>query len=488
MTVTAHPHFFDGKFQEGKGEVFQSFDPASGALVWEGSEATECEVEFALLSAQKAFLTWSHTPLSEREHRVKAFAFKLEEHRESLAQWISMEVGKPLWESRLEVQSMIGKVALSIEAYHQRCASFGSGNSITRFRPHGVAAVFGPYNFPGHLANGHIVPALLAGNTIVFKASEYAPAVAQKTVEIWRESGLPDGVLNLVQGGKKTGQLLSHHDGVDALFFTGSSSVGLQLLQSYNDHPGKIIALEMGGNNPLVVYQVSDLKAAAYLTIQSAYITAGQRCTCARRLILPKGEEGDYFLKLLEEGIDQIKVGVYSDTPEPFMGPVISERVVEQLLAQQQKLIDQGGKILREMRSLKKGSGFITPGLIDVTSVASREDREFFGPFLQVIRVENFDAAIEEANRTAYGLAAGLFSDGVENYEQFRNRVRAGVINWNQQLTGASGAAPFGGIGLSGNHRPSGYLASDYCSYPVASIELERMKMPAHPSPGFAWS
>lgn len=445
---------------------------------------TEAEVDSAVIVARKVFRQWSHTPLIERERHLRAFANILDRIKPKLAEAISEEVGKPTWEALSEVQTMISKIDFSIKAYAKRCEEFSSGPAITRFRPLGVVAVFGPFNFPGHLPNGHIAPALLAGNTVVFKPSECAPRVAELTVAAWRDAGLPDGVLNLVQGARDTGAVLAQHAGIDGLFFTGSSRAGLWLKELFAKLPEKLLALEMGGNNPLVVWSVNSLQAAALLTIQSAYVSSGQRCTCARRLIIPADGEGDAILSELIKRIRTIRVGVYSDRPEPFMGPVVSTMAAQNILAAQDSLIAAGGQPLIAIKLLRANTGLLTPGLIDVTDVSQREDEEIFGPLLQVIRVKDFNAAIEEANCTRYGLAAGLLSDNRALYEKFRDAVRAGIINWNQPLTGASGAAPFGGVGRSGNHRPSAFFAADYCSYPVASIEVSQLELPPQTPPG----
>lgn len=464
--------------------TFSSIDPSTGEKVWTGPAASREDVATAVARARAASVGWARKTLAEREAVMRSFASVLEARKLELAAAISKEVGKPAWEALTEVQSMIGKVDLSIKAYTQRCAEFKGGPAITRFRPHGVVAVFGPFNFPGHLPNGHIVPALLAGNTVVFKPSEYAPLVAERTAAAWKEAGLPSGALEVVQGSRETGGALVDHPGIDGLFFTGSSRAGIWLAERFAHTPERILALEMGGNNPLVVHEAADQEAAALLTIQSGYLTAGQRCTCARRLIVPEGRNGNRFLATLETLLSRVIVGAPADRPEPFMGPVISVATAGHLLAAQRDLVAQGARSLVELRPLKEGTGLLSPGLIDVTRVPKRSDEELFGPLLQVIRVPDFAAAIQEANATRYGLAAGLISDNPHLYQQFFDAVRAGIVNWNQQLTGASGGAPFGGIGRSGNHRPSAFFAADYCSYPVASIEVPELKRPANLPPG----
>ncbi|MFZ0564904.1 MAG: succinylglutamate-semialdehyde dehydrogenase [Chlamydiales bacterium] len=481
-------HYISGSWIEGNGEELISTNPATNEVIWEGAHATHEEVNEAVEAAHEALPVWSRLPLEKRILFLRQFSRNLKKNQDSLAETISKETGKPLWESKLEVTSMIQKIPISIEAYYERCSEkqiiTPTSAIITHHKPHGVIAVFGPFNFPGHLPNGHIVPALLAGNTVVFKSSEKTPLTAQEIIKCWESVSLPPGVLNLVQGGSVTGQALASHPSVAGIFFTGSHRTGNKLAHELSHHPEKILALEMGGNNPLVVTDITDLETAAYLTIQSAYLTSGQRCSCARRLILIKGHEGDEFLKVLSHMISSLKIGKYTDRPEPFMGPVISMESMEQLLNAQATFGARGGKELIEMKAPIKGTSFLTPGLMDVSEVAHRPDEELFGPFLQVIQVNDFDEAIQEANRTSYGLTASLLSHSLQKYQKFFYEVEAGVINWNNGTTGASSRSAFGGIKKSGNHRPSAYYAADYSSYPVASIESQEMHLPDKLSPG----
>jgi succinylglutamic semialdehyde dehydrogenase len=311
------------------------------------------------------------------------------------------------------------------------------------------------------------------------------PLVAERTVELWHDAKLPSGVLNLIQGERDTGQALVNHPGINGLFFTGSFEAGRAINRALADQPGKIVALEMGGNNPLVVHKVQETEAAAYWTIQSAYITAGQRCSCARRLIVIDNRDSLVFIEHLAAMIGRIIVGRYSDSPEPFMGPVISDAAAHKLLAAQKDLVSRGATSIIPMKPVGPRPAMLSPGLIDVTTIENRPDDELFGPLLQVIRVKDFDEAIREANRTRFGLTAGLFSDDHSLWTKFFHEIRAGVVNWNRPLIGASAQLPFGGVGCSGNNRPSAFFAADYCSYPVASMESELLKMPDQKSPGF---
>lgn len=481
-------HYIAGAWQAGQGEAFDSLNPVTQASVWSGQGASAEQVEAAVAAARAAFPAWARLSLDARIAVLERFAATLKTRADELARCIGEETGKPLWESATEVTSMVNKVAISIQSYRERTGEksgpLADATAVLRHKPHGVVAVFGPYNFPGHLPNGHIVPALLAGNAVVFKPSELTPKVAELTVQCWIEAGLPAGVLNLVQGGRETGVALAGNPGIDGLFFTGSSRTGNLLHQQFAGRPDKILALEMGGNNPLVVDEVADVDAAVYTIIQSAFISAGQRCTCARRLLVPVGAWGDALLARLVAVAASIQVGAFDAQPAPFMGSVISLDAARHLLKAQEHLIAQGATPLLAMSQPLETAALLTPGILDVTAVVERPDEEFFGPLLQVIRYDGFEAAMAEANATQYGLAAGLLSDSRELYQRFFIESRAGIVNWNKQLTGAASSAPFGGVGASGNHRASAYYAADYCAYPVASLESETLALPATLTPG----
>lgn len=479
--------YINGQWLPGEGESFASLNPVTQAVLWQGRAAGEAQAGHAVAAARRAFPGWAQLSNAERIDHLHGFAAVLSQRAESLAVAIGEETGKPLWEARTEVTSMIAKVEISIASQAERAGlrmtETVGGSATLRHRPHGVVAVFGPYNFPGHLPNGHIVPALLAGNTVVFKPSELTPRVAELTVQCWQAAGLPDGVLNLLQGGKETGVVLAAQD-IDGLFFTGSSGTGQALHRQFAGRPECMLALEMGGNNPLIVEPVADLDAAVYTIVQSAFISAGQRCTCARRLLVPEGAWGDSLLQRLIEVAGLLRVGAFDQQPAPFMGPVISLMAARQLRETQLQLIERGARSLLLMTQPDLQSALLTPGIIDVTKVTERVDQEFFGPLLQVIRYVDLEGAILEANNTRFGLAAGLISDSSESFERFSSLSRAGIVNWNMPLTGASSRAPFGGTGASGNHRPGAWYAADYCAWPVASLHTGCVSLPTTLAPG----
>lgn len=452
---------------------FNSTCPATGKLLWEGAAADINEVGLAIATARRAFASWSIAPLGDRIVHVRAFKAALEADTELLARTIAEETGKPLWEGRQEVASMIGKVETSImaqaERAGQRAQDMAFGRAVLRHRPHGVMAVLGPFNFPGHLPNGHIVPALLAGNTVIFKPSEESPLVGEMMARCWAKAGLPAGVFTLLQGGRETGAALVEGE-IDGLLFTGSASAGAHFRRLFLDRPETILALELGGNNPLIAWD-GDPEAVASIVVQSAYITAGQRCSCARRLIIPEGAVGDAFIDAVDALTDRLIIGQWDDEPEPFLGSLISGRAADSARKAVGSRKAAGAKVIRPFSSIQgRSEAFVTPAILDVTGVTV-PDEEIFAPVLQVSRVPNFDAAIAAANATAFGLAAGLIAPDEGLWHHYADRARAGVLNWNRPTTGAAGTMPFGGLGASGNHRPSAYYAADYCAYPVASFE-----------------
>jgi len=466
--------YINGGWRPGRGSLLLSFDPFSQEESWKGPGASSTNVDEAVLAAKQAFLLWALLPFEKRRALLEKFGTLLEKEQDSLAEIISKETGKPLSESKQEVGSMIQKIPISLEAFDERChekRESKDGITIeTSYRPHGVFAILAPFNFPAHLPNGHMVPALLAGNTIVMKASEHTPLVSEKVFQILDQVGFPPGVVNLLQGGKEVGKTLTQHPLIDGVLFTGSFATGQKIHTHFGPDPSKIVALEMGGNNPLVLTHISKIDKGVDIILKSAFLSSGQRCTCTRRLIMIRSVENNKIIEEVVKKAKQLKVGGYQEKPEPFMGPLINEDAAVKALTFQSGLTAKGGIPLLKLTLLKEKTGLVSPGIIDVTAVKERIDEEIFAPFLQIIQVKTFDEAIQEANNTSYGLVASLLSENGQEWEQFRVQIKAGVINWNLPTTGASSRAPFGGIKHSGNHRPSAFHAADTCSYPVASM------------------
>jgi succinylglutamic semialdehyde dehydrogenase len=453
-----------------------STDPCTGAEVWCGPAATIGDIDRAVTLARAILPEWEGQLLRRRVEVLRSYAAIVEANARPLAECIARETGKPLWEAETEAASVAAKVEISIRAHDERaghrCVRNGDLTEELSHRAHGVLAVLGPFNFPAHLPNGHIVPALLAGNAVLFKPSELAPATGEMMATFWHRAGLPDGVLQVVQGAGETGRALAAHPGLDGLLFTGSAATGRALARRFADAPGRILALEMGGNNPLVLWNVPDdaMPGAAALVAQSAFLTAGQRCSCARRLILDD-RLADRFLPALQSLTDDLIVGAPFDDPQPFMGPVIDIHAASRIERQFEALRHAGGRVVMPLERLLPDRSWLSPAIIDTTAADSAPDEEIFGPVLQVFRVSHFEEAVARANATRYGLSAGLIGGDETLFERFRHSARAGVVNWNRPTTGASSALPFGGIGDSGNDRPSAYYAADYCAYPVATLQ-----------------
>ena len=458
-----------GNQQSKLGESFTSVNPATGEVVWQGYAATPSEVLEAVGRARNAAQHWAAMSFSDRKVIVERFSNLMSTNRSVITECISQETGKPLWESDTEVTAMVNKVAISIDAYATRTGQQSFDGMGLVHRPLGVMAVFGPYNFPGHLPNGHIVPALLAGNSVVFKPSELTPKTAELYVGMWQQAGLPIGVIELVHGGPDIGKQLVGAN-IDAVLFTGSSNTGTHIHKALAGRPNVLLALEMGGNNPLVVSNCASVEYAARIIVISAFISAGQRCTCARRLIMTRSDVNHAILQRVIEISRTLVVGPPSGGESVFMGPLISSDVVDAALAVQDRWLENGAQSLLLAERLDAGQAFMSAGIIDQTNNDSFDDSEIFAPLLSVFWVDSNEEAVACANNTQYGLAAGLLTDDVNFQKQFIEQVRAGVVSVNKPTTGAPSRLPFGGVGISGNYRPSAYYAADYCAWPQAQV------------------
>ncbi|WP_294254036.1 succinylglutamate-semialdehyde dehydrogenase [uncultured Sphingomonas sp.] len=454
-----------------------STEPATGAVLWR-HPIGDADTEVAI--ARASWAAWAARPLAVRIEALRRFANVVRQRADAFTDLLAREAGKPLWEARTEVETVIAKVDISVTSYSERTGQRRieapmNTRLALRHKPHGVLAVLGPYNFPAHLPNGHIVPALLAGNAVVFKPSEKTPASGAFLVECFHAAGIPEGCIRLLIGGPDQGKALASHPDIDGLLFTGSANTGIALNRQFAARPEKILALEMGGNNPILVWNTPDLYSAAVLVVQSAFTTAGQRCTAARRLIVDE-KLFEPLMAELNKLIGRLIIGEPHADPQPFMGPVIDNNTADMLTESFLTLSTMGGRPLRHMERLIENRPFLTPGVVDMTEAREKVDVELFGPILQVFRKTSFEDAIAEANDTRYGLSASLVSQDPRLYDQFWANIRAGIVNWNKPTNGASSAAPFGGVGWSGNHRPSAYYAADYCAYPVVSSESEQAR------------
>ena len=472
----------------GPGLIVSTNPARPDQVIWQGCGQVHA-VDRAVAAARGALEEWSSWSFDRRKAVLLRFASLCDQRVAEATQLLIAEVGKVAWDSAGEAGLLGGKVAITLENTDhsglRRVSDFALSISPTRqgkcwFRPHGVMGVIGPFNFPMHLPNGHIVPALLMGNTVVFKPSDKAPACGQLLAELFDEAlaaeGAPAGVVNLVQGGRDVAVHLGNHEDTDGLLFTGSWPVGRALLEANLDRPGRMVALELGGNNAGIVLADADLALAAAETVRTAFITTGQRCTCMRRVIVEKAV-ADRFIAGVVRAASELVVGPPDSQSDVFMGPLISEEARDSLIAAQHAWTRQGGDLLLEARPLELGRGgwFVSPGIMRVDRFTKTDegpgcDQEVFGPFLRISVVNSYQEALEQANATRYGLAASLFTRNQATIEHFMRHAKAGCVNINNGTAGASSKLPFGGLGQSGNHRPAGSFSLDYCAFPTAGL------------------
>lgn len=481
------------------GALLESHNPARpDAVVWSG-RSDPSHVDAAVRAARAALPAWAKWGKERRFAVLRRFAELCKLRAPAMAEIICDETGKVMWEARGEAGALASKVDITLDMSPigglKRVDGFEfemGGQKLGRawFRPHGVMAVIGPFNFPAHLPNGHIVPALAMGNTVIFKPSDKAPGVGQMLVELLAEAlekeGAPNGgkgVINLVQGAGDVAAALANHDGIDGVLFTGSWPVGRKILEANLDRPSRIVALEMGGNNPAIVMEDADLRQAAIEIVRCAFNTTGQRCTCTRRVIA-HARIADRLIAVLEKATRALTFGDPRSKTHTFAGPIISDAARKSVLDFQAAAIKGGAEAIVEAApiEIRGGGWFISPGVLKVDRFTAGDgpasknpgcDVEVFGPLVRICEVRDLDEAIEQTNASRYGLAASIFTKDQAAAERFLFDVRAGCLNVNAGTAGASSKLPFGGVGQSGNHRPAGSFSLDYCAYPVAGM-IER--------------
>lgn len=433
-------------------------------------------VDDAVAAARGALRAWDRLGLAGRQPYLDRFRAAIESRKDALARAISLETGKPLWESVGEISAVLGKFdIMSGEglAYTADVHPAGLVGGSFRARPLGVVAVLGPFNFPLHLPNGHIVPALLAGNTVVVKPSELTGGSMQMYFECVEEAGFPEGVVNLVQGPGPVGAALGAHEGVDGVLFTGSYETGLRIQQANLQQYWKLLALEMGGKNTSIVLEDANLEQSVYEILQAACLTTGQRCSATSRVVL-KASIADRFIEEFVDAVGRVTMGD-ALAEDCFMGPLVSAGAYDKFMAAQ--LENEGGnltKILEGGAARADLDGyFVKPAIWrakEVDKQGRHQGAEIFGPDIIVYVAQDDEEAVQIANATDYGLAMSVFTADEERFEDLSYDLQTGILNLNRSTVGASSRLPFGGVKKSGNHRPSAVLAGLYCSYPQAQL------------------
>ncbi|MBW2382510.1 MAG: aldehyde dehydrogenase family protein [Deltaproteobacteria bacterium] len=429
-------------------------------------------IDDAVARARTAFPAWRDAGFEVRAAVIRRFRDVTRERAEDLARLIAREMGKAIWDARGEARLVAAKVGVSLDEGMQSIAPIECGTGVrATHHPRGVLAVLGPFNFPAHLPNGHIVPALATGNTVVFKPSEITPAVGAWLADAWQEAGLPEGVLEIVQGRGDTGATLAAHPNVDGVLFTGSYATGRKLEEMLLDQPHKILVLEMGGKNALVVMEDAGLELSVAEAAVSICATTGQRCSCTSRLFV-HADVIDAFTEKLINVLAGVKIGMPLDE-DVFMGPLASRGAAEKVAAFRAMAEEAGGERLLGTPP-ERGAPWVGPGLVrfrDCEQSHAYQREEIFGPEAALYPIHDLDEAIAAVNDCDYGLVASLMTGDRAGYEYAIGRVQTGLLNWNKGTIGASGKLPFGGTKRSGNDRPAGVAAAIYCTVPQAHLE-----------------
>ncbi len=447
---------------------------------------SEEAVQPAVASAVKAFPDWMQTPLAKRIGKLRIFQRVLAQRQVSFAQLLAREAGKPIGESRREVERLIGKVdemvTLGLKLIRPFSVTAVAGvQGECRFRPMGVLAVIGPFNFPAHTPGSHIIPALLTGNSVVFKPSEYTPFVGQALAEMLDTAGFPPGVFNLVQGGSLVGARLVEHPAVAGILFTGSTATGQAIRAATLKEPRKSLALELGGKNAALVLKDADLTLAAKEIAVAAFSMGGQRCNATSRVIVDRRVAKE-FLKRFLEAADRVKIG-YPLEEEVLMGPLVSHDAVAKFQKYMRMAEEEGFETLRVGKALgkwgKRRGYYVNPGVHLCERLAKNRSlhyrkEEIFGPDVAVYLAKDLEQMVSLNNEVPYGLITSVFTRNRQNFERLFVQIDTGMVNFNRSTIYSSGKLPFGGTKASGSFRPAGLFSPYYCTYPVSVLQDTR--------------
>ncbi len=489
--------FIDGKFTKSsrKDESWSLNSPADFEdHLFDISVAFE-DVDLACESAKKAFVSWSALSIDERIKFLRKLEAVFIQNKNEIAHVISRETGKPTWEALTEATALASKIKITIENSADLIRESRIENAIPnvegviRFKPKGVLAILGPFNFPAHLPNGHFVPALLLGNTVIFKPSDKTPAVGQIIAEMFSKAEFPAGVFNMIQGQAETGKRLAKHNLVDGVLFTGSYDVGLKIKKDTIEHYWKNLALEMGGKNASIIWDDADMDKAVYESVIGSYLTAGQRCSCTSRIFLHE-KIYDQFLDKFKKISSKLKIGHWNENN--FMGPLITDESMQRYLRFQDIALREGSEALLQGQrlDLKKKGFYVTPSAhlvnkFDKESVYQKS--EIFGPDVAIYKVNDLEDTFNKVNSSDYGLVASIFTKNKTHFDHALQKLDVGLLNWNRTTNGASSKLPFGGTKKSGNGMPSAHFAVYYCSTPIASLEDKTAFDKSQIMPGMTW-
>ena len=481
MKIPFKGHYLNGEFfsiNTGKSRTSLSPGDFSDEIM-EWREDVVSPVEEACTIGKEASLSWMQVPLEERKTYLLRLKEVFQKKFRELAEVIARETGKPLWEARGETRALAGKVSvtlcdsLKLIQDVQIPQAMGDKPGWIRFRPRGLIAIIGPFNFPMHLPNGQILAALLSGNTVIFKPSEKTPASGQYLAECFDEAGFPKGVFQMIQGGGSVSSRLCENPLVDGILFTGSFTTGEKIRASVARHYNKILALEMGGKNSALIWDYKDLKQAISETLKGSFWTTGQRCSSTSHIILNKALSSNFKQAFIKH-TEKLSIGHWKNNP--FMGPLIDEESVQRFFHYQKNIKKEGGECLLEGQKLSELQGhYVTPGVYQLkfNPDSSFQTEETFTPQVGIYEVDTLEEALNIINYSEYGLVLSLFSENRQVQEEVFYRAKVGLLNYNRSTCGASARMPFGGMGRSGNDRPGGVSMISSCVTPVSLLEGE---------------
>lgn len=495
-------NFLNGEFCEPSDieDSILSISPADREDCLGEFPTSVASVELAVLQAHDAFKVWKRTSFSERASYLRKYQEVIRSRADEMAEALAREVGKPLWEAKTEINAMVGKVDVTLNEGMADISETKIENvlpgteGLCRYRPLGVLAVIGPFNFPAHLPNGHIVPALAAGNTVIFKPSEKTPLTGQLLAECVAAAGFPKGVFSMVQGARAIAKRLVEHEAVAGVLFTGSYDVGLAIKRATIEQPGKLLALEMGGKNGAIICDDANLELALYETICGAFMTTGQRCSATSRIFVDErifSQFCDRFAAIAK------KLDIGHPLDNPFMGPLIDQASFERVQGYGEQLIGDGFDVVQMPTPLDKGKkGFYLQACVaQAKKVFTAKDlrqsktqtEEVFGPAVTIFPFKELQTAIDCVNATDFGLVASVFTKDREVFENCWHELETGLVNWNKPTIGAASKLPFGGLKKSGNHFPTALHAGRYVTAPITSLCAPGIENPEIKIPGIHW-
>ncbi|TCT26491.1 aldehyde dehydrogenase (NAD+) [Melghiribacillus thermohalophilus] len=436
------------------GDTYPSINPANTEeVLGYFQKSTSADVQMAIKAASKAFPGWSSTSAPKRGEVLFRLISLLEEQKDELAAIITKEVGKSLREAKGEVKKTIQAMQqFSGEATRLTGETVPSYDTnvlgYTVREPLGVVGVIAPYNFPLGIGIWKIAPAILAGNTVIFKPASHTSLISVKIMELFEQTGVPSGVINMVTGpGSVVGKEIGQNPEIQAVSFTGSTDVGVQLGKWVTNRGGRMQA-EMGGKNPTIILEDADIDQALDSVVISGFLDNGQRCTGTSRLIVPKSIAKEVTKKLVERA-EKLVIG---DGFEPGVdnGPVIDESQLNKYLHYVQEAIEQGARLeyggKRLMNNGMDKGYFVAPTVFSqVRPEMSIAQEEIFGPVIGIMEVDSYEEAIEIANNIDFGLSSAIFTRDLKKAFHFVRNIESGVTHVNMPSTHFENQYPFGG-------------------------------------------